>query len=118
MPAWIAATSPAASGLLKSTPSTPAAKHEPIWRVMTGMATPPFPVASDDGIGRSQAQVQPGALAAELVSSGAVDIVARGGLPAGGPQGESACRCASWVALDFESPRCAWAATPSVGPRI
>src|SRR5262245_12267009 len=38
MPSWIAAISSSESGLVRSTPSTSAAKHGPIWRVLTGIA--------------------------------------------------------------------------------
>src|SRR5262249_9631975 len=42
MPAWIAAMSASESGLVKSTPCASAAKHGPIWRVVTGMADLPL----------------------------------------------------------------------------
>src|SRR5204863_6859729 len=38
MPAWIATTSSGDRGLVISTPSTTAAKHGPIWRVLMVMA--------------------------------------------------------------------------------
>src|SRR5215471_13557079 len=42
MPAWIAALSSSESGLVRSSPSTSAAKHGPIWRVLTGIALASF----------------------------------------------------------------------------
>src|SRR4029077_8082163 len=42
MPAWIAAISSSESGWVRSTPSTSAAKHGPIWRVVTGIGEASF----------------------------------------------------------------------------
>src|SRR5713101_4814307 len=44
MPAWTASISSRVSGLLRSRPSTSAAKHGPTWRIVMDMASPPVSV--------------------------------------------------------------------------
>src|SRR5712691_162106 len=44
MPAWTASISSRVSDLLRSMPSTSAAKHGPTWRIVMGMASPPVSV--------------------------------------------------------------------------